>query len=521
MLRDSVAEPRIDAQYITRRKLTFKHPAYSSSIGGNTILSLWAWDSSDGGIHHGTALLACMLVACNAFDGYLSLDQNGVDPVTQGYDEPLPFRRDNYYFHVPNIDEYATPRQQSAPAPALAPASAVVPHKYPVYATFDHWRFPHNLEDAVASSSSEFCIWLSKLWFPSAAAASEAEDVDTTIIWPEAAMATPVSSAVTAAILARDRLCLMSRYGDGLDRAHICPRNEHGWFHKNMMQRYNDREDLSGDAITDDVANSLLMRTDIHRAFDQARFCIVPKEGRWVAHFLEKTVHLASQYHNRPLPVPSNVAPQFFLARLAWAIFPRIKNFFETGVPRLVRVQEKQPETGEYTETDRMMGKHDMAALLSTGRGRSSSPRKRVAPQDGNDTCFTRAIAVAVDSVQGHAISPSPPVYPLSSSTIRPPKKRRRADTEQDNSDQDERCRHFRMRAAAVRSRRPTHLDLMCCDYDAAERANALGEYGKAEFGGGHLCIECLGLEIRHEEEEEEEGEDSDCLHYRTEAVNI
>jgi hypothetical protein len=24
--------------------------------------------------------------------------------------------------------------------------------------------------------------------------------------------------------------------------------------------------------------------------------------------------------------------------------------------------------------------------------------------------------------------------------------------------------------------------------------------YGKEEFGGGHLCMECLGMEIRHDE---------------------
>jgi len=41
---------------------------------------------------------------------------------------------------------------------------------------------------------------------------------------------------------------------------------------------------------------------------------------------------------------------------------------------------------------------------------------------------------------------------------------------------------------------------LICCDYDAAEKANAMDIYGKEEFGGGHLCMECLGMEIRHDE---------------------
>lgn len=119
------------------------------------------------------------------------------------------------------------------------------------------------------------------------------------------------------------------------------------------------------------------MRCDVHRAFDSARFVLVPKQGQWVAHFLEKTAHYTSQHHNRPLQLPPNVALQFYLARFAWALFPRTKNFFESGVSRLVRVESRDSATGEYEETDKVLSLHELQSLLSVGRGRSVSPRKR------------------------------------------------------------------------------------------------------------------------------------------------
>jgi hypothetical protein len=64
----------------------------------------------------------------------------------------------------------------------------------------------------------------------------------------------------------------------------------------------------------------------------------------------------------------------------------------------------------------------------------------------------------------------------------------------------DEQRRISGLRAAALRNSRPTNPELICCDYDAAEKANAMDIYGKEEFGGGHLCMEYLGMEIRHDE---------------------
>jgi len=193
-------------------------------------------------------------------------------------------------------------------------------------------------------------------------------------------MGTPSVSNVSAAVVARDRTCILTGEGDSLDRAHICPRSAQEWFPKNRMQRYNDRQDLSGDLITDDLANALGMSCSRHRAFDAGLFVFAPKRGTWVAHFMEVTAHYGSQHHNRPVKLPQNVAPQFLLARFAWTLFPRIKNFLEAGAPRLVRFQSKDPVSGRLQEEDRLLGREAINKILQAGRGRSASPRKRSAP---------------------------------------------------------------------------------------------------------------------------------------------
>jgi hypothetical protein len=53
------------------------------------------------------------------------------------------------------------------------------------------------------------------------------------------------------------------------------------------MQRYNDRQGLSGDLITDDLANALIMSCSRHRAFDAGLSVFAPKCGTWVAHFMK------------------------------------------------------------------------------------------------------------------------------------------------------------------------------------------------------------------------------------------
>lgn len=116
--------------------VSFKHPAYSEEYNQNLFLQLYAWDSdrksgnatSTKGLHFRTSFLACALIACDAWDGYISSDREGrakIVPSTP--DDILP--AGTYYFHVPD--------------PNPDPSPSAEPYRYPVYPSFDHWKFPH------------------------------------------------------------------------------------------------------------------------------------------------------------------------------------------------------------------------------------------------------------------------------------------------------------------------------------------------------------------------------------------
>ena len=62
------------------------------------MFSLLGFDSQEGGLHHGTARIACAIIAGNRWDGYLSLQPNG--PRVPETDEDV-LLSDKYYFLVP------------------------------------------------------------------------------------------------------------------------------------------------------------------------------------------------------------------------------------------------------------------------------------------------------------------------------------------------------------------------------------------------------------------------------------
>ena len=64
-----------------------------------------------------------------------------------------------------------------------------------------------------------------------------------------------------------------------------------------------------------------------------------------------------------------------------------------------------------------------------------------------------------------------------------------------DTGDEAEIERLSILRMNELRKRRPRDPPLLCCDYSLAERANALRIPGRPEYGGGHLCGRCLGLD--------------------------
>ncbi|KAH0537309.1 hypothetical protein FGG08_005899 [Glutinoglossum americanum] len=444
--------------------IIFKHPGYPDEYGQNVLLRLYAWDSPNGGLHAGTALLVCAIIACNAWDGYLTIERDSPKLELQD-DDVLPAQ--GYYFHVP--------RPQMEP---IGPTGDDSHYKYPIYPSFQHWAFPHGQ--------------IPSQW--RGAISNEAIN-------------TPSISSVSAAVINRDGSCVISKNRDYIERAHLCPRNELDWFHKNGMRNYNARLDIAGDVITDDIANALAIRSDIHRAFDEGKFVLARKSNSWTVHFLEKTYDLGRMYHNRPIEVKAGVSPEFILTRFAWAIFPLVRAFMEQGPKRVVKVLV-QCEEG-LQETVKTLNLAGFEQITAASRGRSTSPKKRKAAgtlplvveverfcmsshlesdemPTSTDYQSDEERTLDLHSDDGNSVQLLPT---QASHDFSAPEKGSNAG----NEAEIERLSNLRMNE--LRKRRPRNPSLFCCDYNLAERSNALGIPGRPEYGGGHLCMECLGLD--------------------------
>merc|ERR1711881_641030 len=206
-----------------------------------------------------------------------------------------------YYFHVPS------------------PTDQPLPYKYPVYPNFQNWSFPHQTIPQDWKTGSD--------------------DTTDEISLSDFASARSVS-AISSAVIARDKSCIVSGSRDFLHRAHLCPRAETEWFQTNGMSRYNNQLELSGDVATDDMANAIALRPDIHTAFDQGYFMIARKKEHWVLHFLRTTHDLGRDYHRLPVDINPNLAPEFLMVRFAWAVFPLVRSFLERGGERLIKVRQ-------------------------------------------------------------------------------------------------------------------------------------------------------------------------------------
>ena len=90
-------------ELLSRPGIRFLHPGYPSR---NTLLILPRVDlglanaggTHIAGVHYGTALVACQIIANNAFDGRLAEDASGQRLVDVPLDSTL--ARDIYYFFV-------------------------------------------------------------------------------------------------------------------------------------------------------------------------------------------------------------------------------------------------------------------------------------------------------------------------------------------------------------------------------------------------------------------------------------
>jgi hypothetical protein len=228
------------------QRITIKHPGYG---GNNTILVLSACDGTgaSGKAHYATIYSACVTIANNRKDGWLSLARSGQPLVSADSEGLIP--AGVYFFHVNS-------------GPNLEP--------YPIVPNFRAWIFPH--ED------------LPSLWHESAQ--------NTVAIEPRTATET----------------CRLTKKRLACENAHIIPSAEKSWFADNEMDRYGELGGRTGQDVADSPANSIRLRRDLHLLWDSLFFSIVPKETqngetaeiRWCVHGMVQDEELHADYHNRP-----------------------------------------------------------------------------------------------------------------------------------------------------------------------------------------------------------------------------
>lgn len=273
------------------------------------------------------------IIANNRFDGWLSVSRDGTSRIEQDTD----LLAGDYFFHVPGND-----------------------CPYPIVPNFRNWRFPHTQG-------------LPTLWRQ----ASEYDAMDGT-------SQAPLSGASEPCRITGRRLALES--------AHIVPTAEKQWFGANRMDQYGELGSRSGDSTADAPANRIRLTCDAHTLWDGGHFTLSPRIPAtaaataqatggpaqdtvgWYTHVLNEHEELYTHWHNRPLLALQNRAPEYFFARFAWDLFPKLQGFLHTGPPRRLAVYNQDTDGYEvrmYRQAERRV------FTVDQGRGRSASPTKR------------------------------------------------------------------------------------------------------------------------------------------------
>ncbi|KAL8707349.1 MAG: hypothetical protein Q9220_007609 [cf. Caloplaca sp. 1 TL-2023] len=470
--------------------ITIKHPGYS--LVDPPLLFFKGFDRLQDivGIHHGTILTACAIIS-GRNDGHLTRARDG-----QELNLPLEdiVKGGVYYYVVPGDD------------------------KYPIYPGFRYWRFPHGN--------------LPRGWtLPSPI--------------PSTQIPAPAPSNITHAVLARDKQCLLSVGKDIIERAHLCPELETEWFLENGMVQYNRSFNQASNAVTNDLANLITLRKDVHVAFDLKRmFVIVPKAQSWLVHFLQPSNTLGPLYHNMKADLSQDIAPEHLLTRFAWAIFPQVQYFLQQGRSRWIR---QAVPGGEGTAEDEIK-QLDRATIIETyfsSQARTPSPKKRGRSnteqpiqaefadiqenkrrkiwksQDttaSNPPSFTtsqssvKSISIATASINPNTSLPEESIleYDCGDDGIADPDPRvhRLYDSE---SPLD------RLRRFELKRRRPDyHPQMFCCDYDQRDKVIHAAIKDEGEWDAYALCDECLGGEYQLRAEDVVDEDEGAGLEYPT-----
>ncbi|KAM3516605.1 hypothetical protein NHJ13051_009754 [Beauveria bassiana] len=308
------------------------------------------------GVHFGTMLLACQVIAGNSFNtAYLSHDRKGSHRVQ------LPpggiLMHDRYFLHVPRgADEADTT-------------------SYAVTPNFQQWRFP-------------------------GAGALPAP-------WRSIAM-TPRDAATSCILSGRMRP----------EKAHVIPQSHDRWYTDNGMSRYSQgAHSVSNSGDNTFRLRADLHRIFDDRAFTLVPKLDAEGQQHIVVHFFSTTSSsdAALVYHNRKVHSIQFVAPEFLFARFALTVFACIKDFILSGERRRIAVVHRGINSSgnpAWVTQEIEMDRAQRHSQYGGGGSRSSSPSKRSmseAQQEAERFELTRDILHCEEeiSVDLKAVSPA------------------------------------------------------------------------------------------------------------------
>ena len=182
--------------------------------------------------------------------------------------------------------------------------------------------------------------------------------------------------------------CQISACEEGYEKAHFVPVKYSAWFHANDLVRYIFNSSWAGPRAVDDIHNMILLRADLHKAFDDIKFVFIPKKetppGKtaYVLHMLSHSTELVKLYHNVQLQASEKLVPQFLLARLALSIFPMFEGFLlNPRIPRKILTQDggiHEANPAECQSYTSYVGSRSRPASPEKGSAASSPKRRRL-----------------------------------------------------------------------------------------------------------------------------------------------
>ncbi|KAL9595890.1 MAG: hypothetical protein Q9219_006158 [cf. Caloplaca sp. 3 TL-2023] len=145
-----------------------------------------------------------------------------------------------------------------------------------------------------------------------------------------------------------------------------------------MSQYVLDMQRGSQSAISD-INNMMLLRSDLHKAFDAAKqFVFVPKGhqpgvGNTVIHLISPSEEYGPLYHNT-IAYPLDLIPvPYLFARFAWVIFPLVEPFLLRNVRRSLATTTVVQQTYDPNECKEF-------TVFRSKRSGTGSPKKRPKP---------------------------------------------------------------------------------------------------------------------------------------------